>query len=74
MDLVKFLEENPKNRMELMGRKGKTLIEKLYRNHIHTIKTEQQLVGAFLYLLNLMVDQGSSEAYVMRENVIHYKV
>ncbi|MDX1767143.1 MAG: hypothetical protein R3294_03760 [Arenibacter troitsensis] len=74
LDLVKFLEENPKNRMELMGRKGKTLIEKLYRNHIHTIKTEQQLVGAFLYLLNLMVDQGSSEAYVMRENVIHYKV
>lgn len=74
LDLVKFLEENPKNRMELMGRKGKTLIEKLYRNHIHTIKTEQQLVRAFLYLLNLMVDQGSSEAYVMRENVIHYKI
>ena len=72
--LKKLIEANPDSAKELIGKDGKALIKKLFFNHIAIIKNRQDLVNAFLYILGLMVDLSSTEAYLIRENVIVYKV
>ncbi|WP_179414837.1 ATP-binding protein [Mucilaginibacter sp. E4BP6] len=49
------------------------LAKRLYRQHMVTIKEDKELLKDFLYLLNNMVSQGSSIAYMIREDVITYK-
>lgn len=49
-------------------------IQRLFYNHITEIKKNKQLMNDYLWLLNLMVDFGSSDAYLFRENVITYKM
>ncbi len=71
--LIKFLETNPKNIESLNSKAGKLLIKVLFNNHITVIKKNQNLVSDFMFLLNSMVDNGSSEAYLIRECVIIYK-
>lgn len=71
--LVKFLEANPKNIESLNSKAGKLLIKVLFNNNITVIKKNQNLVSDFMYILNNMVDNGSSEAYLIRECVIIYK-
>jgi hypothetical protein len=72
--LKKMIDEHPGNTSDLMGKDGKALIKKLFFNHINIIKTRQDLVNAFLHILGLMIDLGSTEAYLIRENVFVYKV
>jgi len=57
-----------------MEKNGKVLIKKLFFNHINIIKNRQDLVNSFLHILGLMIDSGSTEAYLIRENVFVYKV
>ena len=49
------------------------LIERLFYNHIATIKNSKSLIQDFIWILSKMVDLGSSNAYFFRENVITYK-
>jgi hypothetical protein len=71
--LKELIDEHPENTDDLMGKDGKTLIKKLFFNHISIIKNRQDLVNAFLHILGLMIDSGSTEAYLIRENVFVYK-
>lgn len=49
------------------------MIKRLFHNHISEIKNNKKLINDYLWILNRMVDLGSSEAYFFRENVITYK-
>lgn len=71
--VVKFLQNNPENTLYLNSKASKVLIKKLIINHISFIKNNQSLVSNFIYILNKMVEIGSSEAYLIRETVITYK-
>ncbi|SFN37833.1 NACHT domain-containing protein [Salegentibacter flavus] len=71
--LEKLSEDNPDRAVDFMGKDGKALIKKLFFNHVNTIKNRQDLVNAFLHILGLMIDSGSTEAYLIRENVFIYK-
>nr|MUH39030.1 hypothetical protein [Zobellia laminariae] len=72
--LKRLINEHPENAADLMGKNGKVLIKKLFFNHINIIKNRQDLVNSFLHILGLMIDSGSTEAYLIRENVFVYKV
>lgn len=72
--LEKLVKENPANAASLINKEGKLLTQKLFANHINSIKDRQDLVNAFLFILGVMIDLGSTEAYIIRENVIVYKV
>lgn len=49
------------------------MIKRLFDNHISEIKKNKKLINDYLWILNRMVELGSSEAYFFRENVITYK-
>lgn len=57
----------------LISSSAERMIERLFYNHISKIKKNKKLIEDFLWILNRMVDLGSSEAYLFRENVITYK-
>ena len=71
--LEKLIKEIPEAKVDLLGNDGKVMIKKLFANHIGIIKERQDLVNAFLYILGEMIDIGSTEAYLIRENVFVYK-
>jgi len=71
--LTDVLKKNPKERKYLITSSGERLIERLFYNHISTIKGKKQLIDDFIWILDNMVDLGSSQAYMFRENVITYK-
>jgi hypothetical protein len=72
--LAKVLKANPHGRMSLAGAPAERLIKRRYLNHIVAIKLTPGMIDNLLYLLNAMIDLGSSAAYFYRENVITYKV
>ena len=49
------------------------IIKRLFYNHISKIKNDKLLIDDYVWILNMLVDLGSSEAYLFRENVITYK-
>jgi hypothetical protein len=71
--IAKFLKENPENLLLLNSKSSKKFIQVLFNNHIAIIKNHQNLVSDFIFILNKMVEIGSSEAYLIRESVITYK-
>lgn len=71
--IAKFLKANPDNLLCLNSKSAKKFIQVLFNNHIAIIKNNQNLVSDFIYILNKMVEIGSSEAYLIRESVITYK-
>lgn len=71
--IVDLLKKNPTQRITLINTSGERLVKKLFYNHISTIKRDEKLTDDFIWLLNEMVDLGSSSAYLFRENVITYK-
>jgi len=71
--LVAILKENPHQQKVLPSESSERLVKRLFYNHISEIKNSQQLINDFIWLLDKMVDLGSSEAYLFRENVITYK-
>jgi hypothetical protein len=49
-------------------------VERLYHRHMARIKDRRALLQDFIWLLDTMVDAGLSKAYLIRENVITYKL
>ncbi|MGR3179618.1 MAG: hypothetical protein ACUZ8E_16370 [Candidatus Anammoxibacter sp.] len=71
--LTELLKKSPKEKKYLVTTAGERLIERLFYNHISTIKNSKQLINDFVWILDNMIDLGSSKAYLFRENVITYK-
>lgn len=57
----------------LITQSAERLVKRLFYNHISAIKKNKKLIDDFIWLLDKMVDLGSSQAYMFRENVITYK-
>jgi len=73
MTLNKHLKSSVKNLEEVKYYYGEKLIQKVFKNQIRDIKEDSILFEEFLWFLNLMIDLGSSKAYLIRENIILYK-
>ncbi|RIJ42876.1 NACHT domain-containing protein [Pontibacter oryzae] len=59
--------------LSLTTSSAERMIKRLFYNHISKIKNDKTLIEDYIFILNRMVDLGSSEAYLFRENVITYK-
>ncbi len=73
-DLTDLLQKHDSNGESLNTDAGVRLIKKIFYNHMSEVKKSNPLMTDLLWILDKMVDQGSSEAYLFRENVITYKV
>jgi len=71
--LVNLFKNDVGQSLSLISPSGERLIKRLFYNHITEIKNSKQLINDLIWLLNKMVDLGSSEAYMFRENVITFK-
>lgn len=71
--LVEILKNDNNQTDALMAPSATRLIKRLFHNHISSIKNKASLVNDFVWILNTMINLGSSEAYLFRENVIMYK-
>jgi len=71
--LVELLKKEPLQLTVLMSVAAERLVKRLFYSHISEIKRNKRLIDDFVWLLDNMVEIGSSEAYLFRENVITYK-
>ena len=71
--LVDILKSKVDYTDALLYPSAERMIKRLYYNHISIIKNDKKLIDDYIWILNRMVDLGSSEAYFIRENVITYK-
>ncbi|UCA57888.1 hypothetical protein KB553_12570 [Chryseobacterium rhizoplanae] len=67
------ISKNKKLAVYLVDDDGENLIKTLYLNHVSKIKSNKRLMKNYLFILDNMIDLGSSAAYFYRENVISYK-
>lgn len=72
--LVELLKNEPLQFTVLMSVAAERLVKRLFYNHISEIKKNKRLIDDFVWILDNMVELGSSEAYLFRENVITYKI
>jgi hypothetical protein len=71
--LVEIFKSDEEQSLSLASKTAESFIKRLFYNHITEIKNNKQLINDFVWILNKMVDLGSSEAYLFRENLITYK-
>ncbi len=71
--LVDIFKPEVATTVTLLYPSAERMIKRLYYNHISIIKNDKKLIDDYVWILNRMVDLGSSEAYLFRENVITYK-
>ncbi len=71
--LVEVFKANDIASLALTTSSAERMIKRLFYNHISKIKNDKTLINDYVWILNQMVDLGSSEAYLFRENVITYK-
>ena len=71
--LMEVFKSNANASLYLTSISSERMIKRLFYNHISTIKNDKTLIDNYVWILNRMVDLGSSEAYLFRENVITYK-
>jgi hypothetical protein len=71
--VVALLKSEVGSEYNLVTSAAELLVGRLFYNHISAIKRNPQLVNDLIWMLNMMVDAGISEAYLFRENVITYK-
>lgn len=71
--LVEIYKADINTTVSLIAPPAERRIERLFYNHISKIKRDKKLIEDFIWILNRMVDLGSSKAYFFRENVITYK-
>ncbi len=71
--LVDIYKTDVNTTVSLISPSAERMIERLFYNHISKIKRDKKLIDDYLWILNRMVDLGSSKAYLFRENVITYK-
>ena len=71
--LVEIFKSDATTTVALLYPSAERMIKRLFYNHISKIKNDKSLIDDYIWILNRMVDFGSSEAYLFRENVITYK-
>jgi hypothetical protein len=71
--LVEIFKSDMNATASLIAPSAERMIERLFYNHISKFKSNKKLIEDYLWILNRMIDLGSSEAYLFRENVITYK-
>lgn len=71
--LVEVFKTDVITSLALTTSSAERMIKRLFYNHISKIKNDKMLIDDYVWILNRMVDLGSSEAYLFRENVITYK-
>lgn len=71
--LTEVFKSNPITSFALTSVSSDRMIKQLFYNHISKIKNDKTLIDDYVWILNKMVDLGSSEAYLFRENVMTYK-
>jgi hypothetical protein len=71
--LVEIFKSDMNTTACLFAPSAERMIQRLFYNHISKIKMNKSLIDDYVWILNRMVDLGSSEAYMFRENVIIYK-
>jgi hypothetical protein len=71
--LVEIFKSDMNTTACLFAPSAERMIQRLFYNHISKIKKNKSLIDDYVWILNRMVDLGSSEAYMFRENVITYK-
>jgi hypothetical protein len=71
--IAEIIRANENQAIWLNSIQGDRLIMRLYNDHIAPMKDNKRLMDNYIYLLNHMIDLGSSNAYYIRENVITYK-
>lgn len=52
---------------------GSAFIERLFQRHMRSIKSQDDLLTSFMWVLDTMVDFGSSTAYLVREDAVTFK-
>lgn len=76
-DGISWISDLLKNDSTLCGclnfTQAEKWIKRLFYDHISSIKSNKRLIEDYLWILNKMVELGSSSAYFIRENVITYK-
>ncbi|MCC5814955.1 MAG: hypothetical protein JJT78_09380, partial [Leptospira sp.] len=71
--LTRILKENNMAISSLTTDSANRLMKRIFYNYISEIKNDRELIEEYIWILNTMVDLGSSDAYFLRENVITYK-
>ena len=71
--LVEILKANPGEQLMLRLPGGDRIIEHLYKEHLAELVKDPILLNDYLWLLDRKVDYLSSEAYLIREDVITFK-
>ncbi|TSE03270.1 hypothetical protein [Aquimarina algiphila] len=71
--LVETCKKSPTDTWYLGSVASERMVEKLFYDHISKIKSDNQLIKDYMWILNEMIDIGSSKAYLFRENVITYR-
>lgn len=71
--IVEVLKSNPESCKYLSTTHADRMIKRIFYQHISIIKNNKKLTEDYLWILNKMVELGSSNAYFIRENVITYK-
>lgn len=71
--IVEILKSNSGLCGCLLTTHAERMIKRLFCDHISAIKSDKKLIEDYLWILNKMVELGSSNAYFIRENVITYK-
>ncbi len=72
--VVAILKAAPSQHAALQYPSATRLVERLYHRHMVPIKERRLLLQDFIWLLDIMVDAGTSKAYLIRESVITYKL
>lgn len=73
-NIASLVRTFPNLRPQLNSVYGAKMISQGFYNFGKTIKQRCSVLDDFIFILDLMVDQGSSEAYLIRENMITFKV
>lgn len=71
--IVEVLKSNPESCKCLSTTHADRMIKRIFYQHISIVKSSNKLIEDYLWILNKMVELGSSNAYFIRENVITYK-
>lgn len=71
--LVEICKKSQDDKIELVSPAATRMIKKIFYDNISEVKNNKRLIGDYIWLLDAMVELGSSEAYFFRENVITYK-
>ena len=72
--LVALYKSNALSSTDLMADSKIRLIQRAYYQHGRRIRENKKLLDDFIFLLDRLIELGSSEAYWIREDMITYKV